>query len=62
MIGINMEMPKGCWDCKLRYGHFETKCIFTHISYDDVYYSDKRSSNCPLIDLTDKTDMRGDNK
>ena len=56
MLGINMEMPKSCWGCKLRYDHYETKCIFTHRCYDDVYYSDKRSSDCPLID------MRGEDK
>ena len=27
MIGLDMEMLDTCWSCKLRYGHYETKCF-----------------------------------
>lgn len=58
MIGLDMEMPKGCWHCKMKYGHYETRCFFTHRCIDDSWYSKRRSSDCPLIEIKEE-DRKG---
>ena len=60
MIGLDIEMPKTCWGCKLKYGHYETKCFFTDECIDDPWYSKNKSSKCPLIEIKDEEQKGGE--
>lgn len=54
MIGLDMKMPDTCWSCELKYGHYETRCFFTHECVDDCWYSKNKSSDCPLIKIKEE--------
>ena len=59
MIGLDMEMPKGCWHCKLTYGHYKTRCFLTGDCIDDSWYSKRKSPNCPLIEIKEEDKKDG---
>lgn len=57
MIGIkNFEMPECCSVCALNYDFVSCIITSTHMDYETM--DDKRSNDCPLIEVKEDEEKR----
>lgn len=53
MIGLDMEKPKSCWECRFHSVYHDDKCFFNHKYTDDPYFSKHIYDDCPLTEIHD---------
>lgn len=56
MVGLNIDMPKSCYECVCRSD--DSQCPITGVRFPPTF-AIKRLISCPLIDL-DKKEIKND--
>ena len=53
MVGLDMDMPKNCWECKLRSAHTDNRCYLIKDYIEDESFDsyENRLPVCPLIEI-----------